>query len=757
MLPIEEVFCEVVRVRNRSLSTQIVSVYLPDVKPQFRLAATPLQFRLAAGAVKTITLRVRMLCTTKQKVTIRVGTEHAIADLPSFKLESELSTVLDFDELRLLDRIGEGSFGVVYRAAWRKQPVAVKLLRQQLFTDAELGELREEAKFLSQLRHKNIVEFRGAVFREQQCCLVTECAPHGSLKSVIEAFSLPWDLSIKFATDCAAGVQFLHSSGILHRDIKSENVLVYSLSATETTCAKLTDFGSARNAKAHIDASGHVMLGDQDRARSMANGTPIYMAPQLFQKTARPSEASDCFALGVLFYEIASEREPWLEIAFAWDVAKAVVAGRRPAWPAVVADNAPGPFLPLVHSMWAQLPADRPHLDDVLERLAECQEAIGDAAGAHETRRNLRDRDATDISVAAALHDAAAGGAGTTTTTTTTTSDTSSTSGGSGGSGGSGSPNSDTTEAYASKVGLQRKSTSNSSKTASLGAKTASMGKRSSLGAISFSSLDDGDDDPDAKAAAKGKGKVVSGGGSKLKTGGDEEDGAGLDPEAAEMARRAAAKRAKKAAKAKAAPLAKVAAKNRSLEGSSSIESGAATSGGRTQTSQTSSSDVEAALVGGATSKPVSAGDGALLAKPKTKGQRMPKRMSGGLALKNKSLNDARRFAELAAAAAATTTTTTSETDSSGQSAPSSGSAGVPVRSDHLVAKAPVKRPNKKKNAKSVTLGKEDLVIEFHPEAHEHEHSESSHAVSSEEPAPEPKKKVIKKVPKKADKKGKKK
>jgi serine/threonine protein kinase len=51
------------------------------------------------------------------------------------------------------------------------------------------------------------------------------------------------------------------ASGIIHRDIKSDNVLVFSLSGKESVCAKLTDFGSARNAKSHIDNVGRVQLG----------------------------------------------------------------------------------------------------------------------------------------------------------------------------------------------------------------------------------------------------------------------------------------------------------------------------------------------------------------------------------------------------------------------------------------------------------------------------------------------------------------
>ena len=390
MLVCDKIYCDVMTLQNTSDQAQQITFYLPSpAATQYKLSVQPQTVLLPAHAAQTFKVSVAMNCTTKQKFSLFVGTAHLVAETPVVRIESELSTALDFDEIQLVDRIGEGSFGVVYAARWRKQPVAVKLLRNQQLAAEELSELRAESKFLSQLLHRNVVQFRGCVFRPPQCCIVTELAPHGSLKVVVNSFSLPWDLVIKMAVDVACGLQFLHVSGIIHRDVKSDNVLVFSLSAREVVCAKLTDFGSARAAKAHIDATGKVQLG-ADRHHSQADGTPIYMSPQLFAKTSRPSEASDCYALACLFYEIAAEREPWHDIMLAWDIAKAVMAGKRPVWPANVLKTAPAPFVPLVQRMWAQQAEARPTIDEVLNTLADCQSAIGDEDAAALTRHNLK-------------------------------------------------------------------------------------------------------------------------------------------------------------------------------------------------------------------------------------------------------------------------------------------------------------------------------------------------------------------------------
>lgn len=369
LLQLDAIYADVLVLQNKStMHKHSVVLHLPEIRPQFILNVEPVEFRLAPGAEQVVELRISMLCTTMQQVTLTMSVDgESYAELPLFTVESELSTQLDFDEITVQKRIGEGGTGVVFAGTWRAQPVAVKMLRQELFTADELAELKAEARLLSQLLHKNIVGFRGISVEPARCCLVTELAPFGSLRAVLEKHAPPFAYGARVAADAASGVQFLHRSGIVHRDIKPANVLVYSLSARETTVAKLTDFGSARVVKANVDRAGRQRFFFSGGDHSGVQGTPVYMAPELFERSSRPCEASDCYSLGVTLFEIAALVEPHAEIAFAWDVAKAVQAGVRPTWPPerVV----PATYKALVERMWAQEADVRPELDTVLSEL----------------------------------------------------------------------------------------------------------------------------------------------------------------------------------------------------------------------------------------------------------------------------------------------------------------------------------------------------------------------------------------------------
>jgi hypothetical protein len=188
LLQLDKIYVDVLTLRNAATQrAHTFKIHLPPIAPQYIIDVEPTQFRLAAGASKVLQVRIVMLCTTAQNIAIKVSVDdESVGELPPIRVESELSTALDFDEVAVQKRIGEGANGVVFAGTWRGQPVAVKLLRQEVFSAHDLADLKAEARLLGQLLHKNVVGFRGISVEPTRCCLVTELAPFGSLKSVLD-------------------------------------------------------------------------------------------------------------------------------------------------------------------------------------------------------------------------------------------------------------------------------------------------------------------------------------------------------------------------------------------------------------------------------------------------------------------------------------------------------------------------------------------------------------------------------------------
>ena len=149
------------------------------------------------------------------------------------------------EELTLLDMIGLGAFGKVYKSEYRETVVAVKVLNvpEELDTDNEVA---REIRFMQTIRHPNVVMFIGAGKRTDGCpFLVTEFVSRGSLRDVLDDESIELTLSrkLQFAIGAAKGLNFLHtlSPPRIHRDVKSANLLV-----SEKWVVKVADFGLGR-------------------------------------------------------------------------------------------------------------------------------------------------------------------------------------------------------------------------------------------------------------------------------------------------------------------------------------------------------------------------------------------------------------------------------------------------------------------------------------------------------------------------------
>lgn len=94
MLVVEQIYCDIIQLRNTSQAAHNVRLYLPEIRPQMQINIEPSELKLAAGATGVVVLRIRLLCTTKQRLAIKVGCESSYADLPLIKLEGELRSAI---------------------------------------------------------------------------------------------------------------------------------------------------------------------------------------------------------------------------------------------------------------------------------------------------------------------------------------------------------------------------------------------------------------------------------------------------------------------------------------------------------------------------------------------------------------------------------------------------------------------------------------------------------------------------------------
>jgi serine/threonine-protein kinase len=150
-----------------------------------------------------------------------------------------------FGDDELLERIGQGGFGVVFRARQRglDRLVALKLLRAGAFaTAAELKRFRAEAQAVARLQHPNIVTLHEVGECEGQPFYSMELISGAGLDTLAEIGPLPPDRAASYVRSVADGIHYAHTRGLLHRDLKPANVLLDDYGQP-----KVTDFGLARS------------------------------------------------------------------------------------------------------------------------------------------------------------------------------------------------------------------------------------------------------------------------------------------------------------------------------------------------------------------------------------------------------------------------------------------------------------------------------------------------------------------------------
>ena len=203
------------------------------------------------------------------------------------------------ERYELEELVGAGGMSSVYRAqdSLLERHVALKVMHEQLMSDGDHVErFRREARLAAQLSHPNIVTVIDRGEQDGRQFIVFEYVEGENLKALIEREApLPERAAIELALQIADGLAFAHGHGLVHRDVKPQNVLL-----TEDGRAKVTDFGIARSIEVHrgLTQTGTVM------------GTSDYISPE--QARGRPVDAcSDIYSLGAVVYELLTGEVPF--------------------------------------------------------------------------------------------------------------------------------------------------------------------------------------------------------------------------------------------------------------------------------------------------------------------------------------------------------------------------------------------------------------------------------------------------------------
>ena len=200
---------------------------------------------------------------------------------------------------KILEKLGEGGMGVVYKAEDTKleRTVALKFLSLASIGEEEKKRFKREAKAAASLNHPNIATIYAIEEVDDETFIVMEYIKGQSLQEIVGANGgkpMPIDKALDYATQTAAGLQAAHEKGITHRDIKSANIMV-----TDKGQIKIMDFGLAKLA----NRSKLTQLGT-------TLGTAAYMSPEQ-SRGENTDHRADIWSLGVVLYEMISGQMPF--------------------------------------------------------------------------------------------------------------------------------------------------------------------------------------------------------------------------------------------------------------------------------------------------------------------------------------------------------------------------------------------------------------------------------------------------------------
>jgi len=268
--------------------------------------------------------------------------------------EAELSDILiEAEEVECGEEITKETKGtkgasVIYRGRFRGQDVAVKTFVQVL-DDTLRKQFEREVRVLKLLRSDRMVLFYGACLKPNKECLVMKYMPHGSLSEVLERKErFTPEQQERIALEIAGGLQYLHSQGMIHRNLKDRYILF-----DEDWHAKLTGFGLSK-----VKSSAIQTIQQHE--------VSFWSAPELLRRGGCHTLKSDIYSYGLILWELLTGQKPYAHLGLdSRELFKRIRAGYRESIP----EDLPKVYADLIRQCWDADPSKRPSLEVIIHKI----------------------------------------------------------------------------------------------------------------------------------------------------------------------------------------------------------------------------------------------------------------------------------------------------------------------------------------------------------------------------------------------------
>eukprot|EP01116_Phalansterium_solitarium_P013454 TRINITY_DN30819_c0_g1_i1.p1 TRINITY_DN30819_c0_g1~~TRINITY_DN30819_c0_g1_i1.p1 ORF type:complete len:595 (+),score=153.16 TRINITY_DN30819_c0_g1_i1:616-2400(+) len=290
----------------------------------------------------------------------RAGKQSSVDTIVGLSASAEHTWEIPYDQLDIGDKLGEGAYGVVYKATWRFRPCVVKQIKLERDVTAVAAFMREAERMQMLRPHPAVVQMLGVCTQvDAPVCIVTEYVNGGTLQDVMFDEYIAPEALLRAFHDVATGMNHLHNENIIHCDLAARNVLI-SRQGNDFDC-KVADFGLS-----HFTDTG-TYYGEQSVK------IPIrWCSPEVIRQR-RFSKKSDVWAMGVLMWEVLAKSVPYPEMSVQEVIAKVCNEGYRLPKPS--GSYPPELYSGLMFDCWLAEVDARPDFASICRRLETMRSA----------------------------------------------------------------------------------------------------------------------------------------------------------------------------------------------------------------------------------------------------------------------------------------------------------------------------------------------------------------------------------------------